>query len=569
MSDVAAAPGSESGATEPSRTVLPDVLPAFAISPLRRRWLLTAYVATLLGLSLAGLGRTLWTPDEPREAEISREMLLSPTVIPTLDGERFYEKPPLYYWTVAAAFRLAGGPSAAVARAVSGLAGFATLLVVLAWGRRLGSTTTGVVASAVLATTAQFAVSTHWVLLDPLLMLFCTLAAWAAWEAIASGGAIRPVLGLYGCIILALWTKGPIGPVLIGAGLAAHCVVERRRRPWRALRPGLGIALLAFAFLVLVAAIYLEGGRQALWEWGWVNHVQRFVDPQEKGHQQPIWYYLRTLPVAVLPWLVPVLALFHPAAWRSAPAAVAPRRYLAAFCAGALILLSLPATKRETYLLPLLPALAVLTALSIEAWWSARPAAGLARVAAWAQAGLLTLVAIAPPIAVLAYTRSAQPAAMAMLAAAVAAGVALLVVLARRRLPAAAVLAFACAVVGTSGALILVPAALEREKDFTPFVAWVDSRLPAGAAVAALGADETLQGIVPFLTGRRLVCLAADEVLASPEKSPHRPPFLLVQEGKEKRIDQRLPRLYEMEKAADIGPQRRLSLWRLVQRTEP
>ena len=47
------------------------------------------------------IGRDLWTPDEPREAEISREMWLAPSVVPTLNGRPFIEKPPLYYWTSA------------------------------------------------------------------------------------------------------------------------------------------------------------------------------------------------------------------------------------------------------------------------------------------------------------------------------------------------------------------------------------------------------------------------------------------------------------------------------------
>ena len=85
----------------------------------------------LLLLALLGCNRGLWTPDEPREAEISREMALSPSVIPTLNGQRFIEKPPLYYWVVAAVYRLTGGPSVLAARGVSVVAGLATLLTLL------------------------------------------------------------------------------------------------------------------------------------------------------------------------------------------------------------------------------------------------------------------------------------------------------------------------------------------------------------------------------------------------------------------------------------------------------
>src|ERR1700682_5244146 len=77
----------------------------------------------LLLLALLGCNRGLWTPDEPREAEISREMALSPSVIPTLNGQRFIEKPPLYYWVVAAVYRLTGAASVVAAPRGGGVGG--------------------------------------------------------------------------------------------------------------------------------------------------------------------------------------------------------------------------------------------------------------------------------------------------------------------------------------------------------------------------------------------------------------------------------------------------------------
>src|SRR5579863_3103817 len=113
-------------------------------------------------LALLGCNRGLWTPDEPREAEISREMALAPGVIPTLNGERFIEKPPLYYWTVAAVFRLTGGASVAGARAVSVAAALATLALLAAWGSSAHSRAAGWLAALMLASSAQFLVSSHW-----------------------------------------------------------------------------------------------------------------------------------------------------------------------------------------------------------------------------------------------------------------------------------------------------------------------------------------------------------------------------------------------------------------------
>ena len=189
-------------------------------------------LALLLAISLFGIGRPLWSPDEPREAEIGREMLLSPGVVPTLGGSTFIEKPPLYYWTVAGVFALTGKVSPATARSVSAVSAFLTLLLVFLWGRREFSAAVGAVAAIGLATSARFLISTHWVIIDPLLMLFTTGALWAGWSLI--NGAGRQATAVFcGTLALALWTKGLIGPVLVGSGLAAYCVAEYRRAPWR------------------------------------------------------------------------------------------------------------------------------------------------------------------------------------------------------------------------------------------------------------------------------------------------------------------------------------------------
>ena len=154
-------------------------------APLLRRagpwWLPLA----LLVLALLGCNRGLWTPDEPREAEISREMALAPGLIPTLNAQRFIEKPPLYYWTVAAVYRLTGGPTVLGARAVSVAASLATLAVLYAWASAAHSRAVAALCALMLASSLQFMISSHWVLIDPLLMLATTVAAWTAWELLA------------------------------------------------------------------------------------------------------------------------------------------------------------------------------------------------------------------------------------------------------------------------------------------------------------------------------------------------------------------------------------------------
>lgn len=537
----------------------------------------------LLLLALLGCNRGLWTPDEPREAEISREMSLSPGVIPTLNGQAFIEKPPLYYWVVAAVYRLSGGPSVLAARAVSVTAGVATLLLLLQWGARAHSRTAGLIAAAMLATSLQFVVSTHWVLIDPLLMLATTAAAWAAWELLARHDSAHARLGLYLALVLALWIKGLIGPALIGAGLLAYVGVDRPAA-WRRLRPWSGAALLFAALLLLALAILRQGGRAALWEWAYVNHVQRLINPLgSTGHRQPLLYYAWTLPVALLPWLLPLLEALRPIHWRRAaardsgdafgasgaagmPGAAADAgpdaaRYGALMSAGMLLLLSLSATKRETYLLPVLPLLFLWLGIRALEWWRGwqRAPAGALGAGWWLQVALLCLYCLLPPLAAWVWTGSASaPIVIALLAAAMPVA-ALLVVSARGQRRRAGAWALIVAIAGNAILLALAPPLLDDTKDMGPFVTALGQRLPPGQPVYAVNMDETLAAEIPFYTGRQLVPVDAS-VLRSPAQRAGLPPWLLVQDYHVGN-PVALPPDYRLVESRSFGPGRSLMLW--------
>src|SRR6059036_3248440 len=86
--------------------------PAAMTSGARGSWrrdlvLLAFGFALLFGPHLGR--RALWSPDEGRYAEIPREMVASGDyVTPRLNGIKYFEKPPLFYWAEAGALRLLG-----------------------------------------------------------------------------------------------------------------------------------------------------------------------------------------------------------------------------------------------------------------------------------------------------------------------------------------------------------------------------------------------------------------------------------------------------------------------------
>src|SRR5205814_7158233 len=95
--------------------------------------------------------RPLYKADESRYGEISREMLASGDwITPRLNGFKYFEKPPLQYWTTAAFFQLFEVADWS-ARLWTALAGFAGIFMVLFVGRRLFGAPAGLYAAAVLA----------------------------------------------------------------------------------------------------------------------------------------------------------------------------------------------------------------------------------------------------------------------------------------------------------------------------------------------------------------------------------------------------------------------------------
>ena len=151
------------------------------------------------------------------------------------------------------------------------------------WGRAVFSPAVGLVAAAGLATSAQFMWTSHSIVMDSLLMLFTTAALFAA-HTLVRGGPNRNALSMfYAAVIAALWTKGLIGPVLIASGLLAYAAARRSFAVLKPLHPFAGAAFVLLMVGTLAAAIAADAGWDAVREWLWVNHVQRFTNPAGTG----------------------------------------------------------------------------------------------------------------------------------------------------------------------------------------------------------------------------------------------------------------------------------------------
>jgi 4-amino-4-deoxy-L-arabinose transferase-like glycosyltransferase len=361
-----------------------------------------AWLALLLPLLVLGQCHGLWGADEPREAEIARELYASGDwVVPRLNGEPFLEKPPLAHWAAATVFVLTGGASETRVRWPAALWGGLGILAAYWLGRMLFGRQVGLIAAFVLATSLEWLIETHTFLVDTPLAAGVAASLALFWWGYTTGSPARRRLAwalATALIALAFLAKGPIGIVLPAAALTAFAAWRREWRVLGQVLSPLNLALLAALigpWLVLLAA---RGGHQALWTLFWHNTVLRALSPQA-DHAAPPWFYLQAIPAVLLPWSV----LLPPVLWafaRPRPVDDDPARsrwqFLVASAAAPLLVLSIASGKREGYLLPLMPVFAVVLAAWLtgalqraEASWqtvwrrAGTVVIGLVAVAAW------------------------------------------------------------------------------------------------------------------------------------------------------------------------------------------
>ena len=332
---------------------------------LRKSWMLGAgaLIGSVLWFALLA-NRPLFDPDEGRYAEIPREMLSGGDwVIPHLNGLVYLEKPPLQYWFTALSFRALGEGEFA-ARLCTGLAGFLTLVTVFLIARNLWGLRAGVRAVLFTSGSALFVLLGHQLTLDMLLscLLTAALACFMAAQARRDDpGRGRPwMLACWGAMALAVLTKGLIGVVIPGTVM---CIYLFWQRDWAVLR-GLNARWGLPLFTVIAAPWFVLAARanpQFLWFFFVREHFQRFLTTIEH-RTEPWWFFLPVLVVGIMPWLPQAARALRGTLEEVPRGRFDAARLLSVWCMFVMIFFSASDSKLIPYILPVIPALALLCA---------------------------------------------------------------------------------------------------------------------------------------------------------------------------------------------------------------
>lgn len=370
-----------------------------------RRWAVRVIVA-LAPIWLIGiLDRGLWTPDEPREADISWRMSQqAERALPELAGTPFLEKPPLSYWMSAAGLRFFGD-SPAAARSPNILYAVLTALAVGALALAMSDAAAAVMAALVTATGIIVFRVTVWLAPDACLLAGCAISLLGAYLGYISPAGRRKLLGY--CLMhagAAMGFMAKSAPGWMAPALALGALIAWERR-WSELARWELYAGLVLQGLIIGPWIYAvtrtAHGRDALLTLFWHNIVGRFARiagpaslDYTTGHKAAVGKYLIELPVYLLPWTLLVVAALR-RAWdrvRVAGVVGTPWRFAIAASLPFLAVLSFAATARDIYSAPALLGFGVLVAL-----WMREARLAPTRLDRWAlrwTRWLVTLIAL-------------------------------------------------------------------------------------------------------------------------------------------------------------------------------
>lgn len=341
-----------------------DLTPASSHERLQR-WLLMLGALLLLA---AGIGLRGPTPsDEPRFALVAHQMVASGNwLIPHRGSDWYADKPPLFMATQALSYTLTGSwwvgfllPSL--------LSALGTLWLVYDLARRLWGHRAGMIAGLALLCTVQFVFQAKRGQIDPAVTFSITLANvgllrhlllgpdWRAFwlGCFAAGlGVITKGVGFLALLMLLPWifavrrrwlclpaTSGHIGHWL--GGLLAFAVA---------------IALWMVPLLFYVHAHDSDAARTYLHDIFFNQTVNRYVHPWNSF--QPPWFYLEVIVTSWLPLSLALPALAP--AWMERLKARDARILLPlAWIVMVIVFFSLTRAKRDVYIMPALPMLAL------------------------------------------------------------------------------------------------------------------------------------------------------------------------------------------------------------------
>jgi len=317
--------------------------------------------------------------DETRYASMAHDMFKTKDFMTLyLNGDYFFEKPPLYFWIECLSFALFGKVTEFTVRFPVALMGFLSSFLVYFVGKKVVSKNFGIISSVILATSAEFFILSKFAILDIVLCFCTTFSIFFGFMTLFCKEENKKYFWWLFYIFsgLAVLAKGIPGFVLpFGTMFFSYIVAKKFKELFKPIFfiPG----TILFLLIVLPWHLIMLQKHNPLFfnEYIMKHHIARFTTSAELGRKQPFYFFILTILGGFFPWTLVCIASCK--TWLSKIVKFFREGFNFERCTntqkflilnGIAVLLTLvffssSSTKLVTYILPIYPFLACLSAM--------------------------------------------------------------------------------------------------------------------------------------------------------------------------------------------------------------
>jgi len=322
-------------------------------------------ILCMIWLGAGLVGHDPWKPDEAYSFGLIYSILQSGDwLVPSIAGEPFMDKPPLFYWTAALFAKLFSPllPLHDGARLASGFYTILTLLFIGLAARKLYGENRGWAAVIILIGSVGMLVRTHEMITDLALLSGCAMMLYGF--ALSQERYIRAGLLIGTGIGIGFLAKGFISPILFALTAALLPALFKK---WRVKNYFFSLAvatLSALPWLTIWPLLLYLRSPQLFADWAWTQNIGNWLDYAKRNPGKESFYYLKSLP-----WLAwPALPLAVWVVWQSRKRlAQRDDLQLPLVCFGVMLAtLSFVPNIKEVFALPILLPIALLAAASLS-----------------------------------------------------------------------------------------------------------------------------------------------------------------------------------------------------------
>lgn len=251
--------------------------------------------------------------DETRYVAMSRDMFHTKDFLTLyLNGDYFFEKPPLYFWGECLSFAIFGKVNEFTARFPVALYGTLSALLVYFTGKKVVSRNYGIISALILATSLEFVILAKFAILDIVVSTcigFSVMFGFLTQFVQAKNKKYFWWL-FYIFSGLAVMAKGIPGFVVPFGTMFFVSVVNKRFK--EIFKPQYFLVGFALFFLIVIPwhlIMFKIHNPLFFQEYIVKHHLERFINSNEIGRKQPFYFYFLTFLWGFFPWIISAIAV--------------------------------------------------------------------------------------------------------------------------------------------------------------------------------------------------------------------------------------------------------------------